>query len=114
MVLGIAWPWAKAKEEEKGHKTVHIFLGFFFVLNFCVGTGFLGIPYSFFYSGYPAVIPTFLFVAGITWINSNYLLEIMARAQVNGIMMCSELATIVTACRHWNILIRAFHLEKQR
>lgn len=64
-------------------KTINIFLGFFFVVNFCLGTGFLGIPYAFFYSGYVAAIPTLLLIATISWINANYLLEVMARAQVS-------------------------------
>ena len=67
---------------EKGPKTVHIILGFFFVVNFCIGVGFLGIPYAFFYSGYLAAIPAFFFVTVVSWINANYLLEVMARAQV--------------------------------
>lgn len=64
-------------------KTVNIFLGFFFVVNFCLGTGFLGIPYAFFYSGYLAAIPTLLLISVVSWINANYLLEVMARAQVS-------------------------------
>lgn len=64
-------------------KTVNIFLGFFFVVNFCLGTGFLGVPYAFFYSGYLAAIPTLLLISVISWINANYLLEAMARAQVS-------------------------------
>ena len=88
MVLGIVWPWAKGREKSrKGHRTISIFLGYFFVLNYCVGTGFLGIPYSFFYSGYLAAIPTLLLIAALTWINSNYLLEIMARAQVRRLVL---------------------------
>lgn len=84
--FNVAWPWCRenkngAKKSEV--KSINIFFGFFFVVNFCLGTGFLGIPYSFFYSGYLAAIPTLLFVAFIGWINANYLLEIMARAQVN-------------------------------
>ena len=84
MVLGITWPWAKKKS---GPKTISILLGYFYVLNFGVGTGFLGIPYSFFYSGYLAAIPTLLLIAALTWINSNYLLEVMARAQVRRLML---------------------------
>lgn len=61
---------------------MNIFMGFFFVVNFCLGTGFLGIPYSFFYSGYLAAVPTMLFIAVVGWANANYLLEAMARAQV--------------------------------
>lgn len=77
-------PWKKGRVRENKNepKTVNIFLGFFFTVNFCVGTGFLGIPYSFFYSGYLAAIPTLLFISVINWIFANYLLEVMARAQV--------------------------------
>jgi hypothetical protein len=64
-------------------KTVNIFLGFFFVVNFCLGTGFLGVPYAFFYSGYLAAIPTLLLISMVSWVNANYLLEVMARAQVS-------------------------------
>ncbi len=63
-------------------KSVNIFLGFFFVVNFCLGTGFLGIPFSFFTSGYLATVPTLCVIAIISWINACYLLEVMARAQV--------------------------------
>ena len=63
-------------------KTVNIFTGYFFLLNVCIGTGFLGIPYAFFYSGYVAAIPTLLFIVVLAWVNANYLLEVMARAQV--------------------------------
>ncbi len=76
----MALPWGKSKPD--GPKTVHIVLGFFFILNYVVGTGFLGIPYSFYYSGYVAAIPTLLVIMLATGINANYLLECMARAQV--------------------------------
>ena len=64
-------------------KTVHIFLGYFFIVNYCLGTGFLGVPFSFFYSGYLAAIPTLIATAFFTWVTSLWLLEIMARAQVS-------------------------------
>ncbi len=69
-------------EEPNAPKTVHIGLGFFFIVNFCLGTGFLGIPYSFYYSGYVAAIPTLLVISFISWINATYIVECMARAQV--------------------------------
>ena len=68
---------------EEKIRTVNIFLGFFFVVNFCLGTGFLGVPYGFFYSGYLAAIPTLILISLTSWINANYLLEVMARAQVS-------------------------------
>ena len=71
--------------KHKEPRTVNIFLGFFFVVNFCLGTGFLGVPYAFFNSGYLAAVPTLLVICFISWINANYLLEVMARAQVSAI-----------------------------
>ena len=82
----LVWPWAKEEangSKKRGEKTINIFFGFFFMVNFCLGTGFLGIPYSFFYSGYLAAIPTLLFISCMAWINANYLIEVMARAQVS-------------------------------
>jgi amino acid permease len=82
MGLSRLFPWKKAESSKKGPKTINIFVGFFFIVNYCLGVGFLGIPYAFFYSGYTAAIPALLFVSIISWINANYLLEVMARAQV--------------------------------
>ena len=76
----MALPWNRNKSE--GPKTMHIVLGFFYVVNFCLGVGFLGIPYSFYYSGYVAAIPTLLIIMVVSWINANYIVECMARAQV--------------------------------
>ena len=58
-------------------------MGFFFMVNLCLGTGFLGIPYSFFYSGYLAAVPTLLIIGFVSWLNSIWILEVMARAQVS-------------------------------
>jgi amino acid permease len=70
------------KKKFDGMKTVNVFFGFFLIINYTLGTGFLGIPYAFFYAGFIAAIPTLLFITFISWLNANYLLEIMARAQV--------------------------------
>ena len=80
-----SWPWCDGdvRGGKKPPKTVNIFMGFFFMVNLCLGTGFLGIPYSFFYSGYLAAIPTLLIIGIVSWLNSLWLLEVMARAQVN-------------------------------
>ncbi len=67
---------------DKENKNLHIVVGFFFFVNYCIGTGFLGIPYGFVYSGYLAALPTLTFITIATWIGSNYVLEVMARAQV--------------------------------
>lgn len=70
-------------EGNRPPKTVNIILGYFFMVNFCLGTGFLGVPYSFYYSGYMAAIPTLIVSAFVTWLTSTWLLEVMARAQVS-------------------------------
>lgn len=70
------------KKKKREIKTIHIFVGFFFLLNFCVGTGFLGIPFTFFSSGLLAGIPTLVLVGFVSWLNATWLLECMARAQV--------------------------------
>ena len=75
--------WRTGNGKKKGPKTINIFVGFFFVVNYCLGTGFLGIPYAFFYSGYLAALPVLLFISVVSWVNANYLLEVMARAQVS-------------------------------
>jgi len=82
--------WARCCYGEKkkpAAKTVNILFGFFLIVNLCVGTGFLGIPYAFFYGGYVAAVPTIVFISVVSWINANYLLEVMARAQVG---MCAR------------------------
>lgn len=61
---------------------IHAALGYFFLVNYCIGTGFLSVPYSFFYSGYLAAIPTLMFTAFSAWVTARWLIEIMARAQV--------------------------------
>lgn len=82
----LSWPWCNGDGRgggKKPPKTVNIFMGFFFMVNLCLGTGFLGIPYSFFYSGYLAAVPTLLIIGFVSWLNSIWILEVMARAQVS-------------------------------
>ena len=81
--MGLRWPFSREKEKKKkGPKSVNIFLGFFFMVNYCLGTGFLGVPFSFFYAGYLAAIPTLLLIAFVSWNNAEWEVETMARAQV--------------------------------
>lgn len=84
-MVDFSWPWRAKSKESEGHKikTISIFMSFFFVINYTLGTGFLGIPYSFFYSGYVTAVPTLLLIMLTTLINGNYILEAMARAQVS-------------------------------
>ena len=79
-----SWLWRGTTENKpQAPKTVNIFLGFFFVVNFCLGTGFLGIPYGFFYTGFPAAIPTLLLIAFVSWNAATWEVEVMARAQAS-------------------------------
>ena len=88
-----------SREKKKGPKSVNVFLGFFFMVNFCLGTGFLGVPFSFFYAGYLASIPTLLLIAFVSWNNAEWEVETMARAQV---CVCVSaiytLYTVITVC----------------
>lgn len=74
------------EKKSSGVESVNVFFGFFLIINYCLGTGFLGIPYAFFYAGYLAAVPVLIFITFISWLNANYLLEIMARAQVSSVV----------------------------
>ena len=77
--------WWKIWESNRADgepKTFNIVLGYFFLINYCVGTGFLGVPYAFFYSGYLAAIPTLIFTAFSGYMTSRWLIEVISRAQV--------------------------------
>ena len=76
------WPLWPKDDLRRKTKSVNIFVGFFFVINFCLGTGFLGVPYAFFHAGYFAAIPTFLLIAFAGWNTARWEFEAMARAQV--------------------------------
>ena len=81
----LAMAWWRIWDSNHGDgqpKTLHAVLGYFFLVNYCIGTGFLGIPYAFFYSGYLAAIPTLAFTAFSAWVSARWLIEIMSRAQV--------------------------------
>ena len=94
-----------SSEAKRPHKTVNIFQGYFFMVNFCLGTGFLGVPYSFFYGGYIATIPTLAVTAFVTWLTSTWLLEVMARAQVSSAVFKSfKSSGCDLSINHFNIL----------
>ena len=63
-------------------KTVNIVVGFFWLINEVVGTGFLGIPFSFGHSGLIAGAAALVVIAFVGWITSIWTLEVIARAQV--------------------------------
>ena len=88
MALGSWCSWQKkeiaisSEHQCREPKSVNIFLGFFFLVNYSLGGGFLAIPYSFLHAGYLVAIPTLLVIVFVTWIHASWLLEVMARAQV--------------------------------
>ena len=83
--LRSAWNGAlqRVKRSDEDHtKTVNIAVGFFFLVNYEVGTGFLGMPFAFYHAGILVSAIT-LFVAGFaSWVCAVWVLEVMARAQV--------------------------------
>ena len=85
--LSSCLPCFPAKENEsdagKPPKTVNIFLGFFFMVNFVLGTGFLSIPYAFYHTGIVAGAVTLVVISFISWNCAVWELEVMARAQVS-------------------------------
>lgn len=83
MALGRLCLWKKKRADGSQSKTVHILLAFFFLVNYSLGTGFLAHPYSFLHAGYLAAIPTLIVIVLVTWIYASWILESMARAQVN-------------------------------
>ncbi len=70
------------KKGQDGPRTVNIFFGFFLMINFVLGTGFLGIPYGFYSGGVLAGILTLFVISVISWMCAIFVLETMARCQV--------------------------------
>ena len=68
--------------EDVRPKTVNIVVGFFWLVNMQVGTGFLGIPFSFGHGGLIAGAATLVVIAFVSWITGIWILEVIARAQV--------------------------------
>ena len=64
------------------------------MVNFVLGTGFLGIPFGFFHGGLVAGFCTLLVVALIAWLCALWELEGMARAQVNNIIFLINICTL--------------------
>ena len=59
-----------------------IWVGFFFIANYLLVTGFLGMPFAFFHGGMLAGVAALFVVTAIFWISAGWMLETMARAQV--------------------------------
>ena len=64
-------------------RSVGILSGFFFMINFVVGTGFLSVPYAFYHAGVVSGAVTLIFLSFISWNTANWVVETMARAQVS-------------------------------
>ena len=63
-------------------KKVHIALSFFFLVNYQLGMGFLGLPFGFFHGGILAGALTLAVMCLLCYGTAMWLLEILSRAQV--------------------------------
>lgn len=70
------------EQPENPQKSINFVCGFFLLVNFIVGTGFLGIPYALYHAGLLAGILTLMVTVFSGWNSSAWVLEVMARAQV--------------------------------
>ena len=64
-------------------RTYSPFVGFCFIINYIVGTGFLGIPYIFWHTGIVAGVMTLTAVSHFITFPALWTLEVMARAPVS-------------------------------
>ena len=73
------------RQAQNGDKvrSVSVVSGFFFMINFVVGTGFLSVPYAFYKAGVISGAVTLIVLSFISWNTANYIVETMARAQVS-------------------------------
>jgi len=81
-IKGWCWSLLRRDENNDGPKTIPIYFVFFFVLNYTMGTGFLGIPFAFHHSGIITAALTLLSVSSLSYVGAMWLIETMARAQV--------------------------------
>ena len=72
----------KDDSDQSEPKSVDLVSGFFFNINFIVGTGFLGVPYGFYRAGTLTASVTLLALSFISWNSANWVVETMARSQV--------------------------------
>ena len=64
-------------------RSVGLLSGFFFNVNYIIGTGFLSVPYAFYRGGTLFVAVTLLLTSFVSWNSANWTVECMARAQVS-------------------------------
>ena len=82
----MSFAWLKRvfrRQNEDQIRSVGILSGFFFMINFVVGTGFLSVPYAFFHAGVLSGAITLIVLSFISWNTANWVVETMARAQVS-------------------------------
>lgn len=73
----------KNGQKKKEPKSVGLVSGFFFNINFIVGTGFLSVPYAFYRAGTLTATLTLLALSFVSWNTANWIIETMARTQVS-------------------------------
>jgi len=69
--------------KKKKPKSVGLFSGFFFNINYIVGTGFLSVPYGFYRAGTLTGTITLLALSFVSWNAANWIIESMSRSQVS-------------------------------
>ena len=82
--LLFTWCGGGGEGDDKSARTVNIFLAFFFLENYVLGTGFLGIPFAFYHSGLLYGAVSIIVITFVSWNCSIWTVETMARAQVRG------------------------------
>jgi len=68
---------------DDGVKTIPIYFVFFFIINYTMGTGFLGVPFACYHAGIITGLLTNLAVGLLSYVGAIWLIESMARAQVS-------------------------------
>jgi len=74
---------AKRRAADDGEKAIPVYFVFFFVINYTMGTGFLGMPFSFYHAGIITALLTNLVLGFLCYVGAIWLIESMARAQVS-------------------------------
>ena len=84
--MNLTWLYSRCicRKQNVGEiRSVGILSGFFFMINFVVGTGFLSVPYAFYKAGVVSGAVTLIVLSFISWNTANWVVETMARAQVS-------------------------------
>ena len=80
--LLFSWCGGGGEGDDKPARTVNIVLAFFFLENYVLGTGFLGVPFAFYHSGLLYGAISIIVITFISWNCAIWTVETMARAQV--------------------------------